>query len=404
MKKKVCKVALLLTVIILFTNSVAFIASGSEIDIPVAAAVEEGEKELTCKNAVLMEASTGKILYEKKKDEKTAPASITKIMTLVLIFDALDNGKIKLDQEVVTSEHAKSMGGSQVFLETGEKQTVETLIKCIVMASGNDASVAMAECIGGSEENFVRKMNDKAKELGMKNTHFVDCCGLTDSDDHYTSANDVAIMARELITKHPQIHKYATIWMEDMIHKTKQGEKIFTLTNTNKLLKQYDWITGLKTGSTKKAGYCVCETGKQNGMELISVIMGSENYKTRFQEAATLLNYGYGEYSVYTDQSDKEVKLKLEGALSDEFSAVQAHSFTYLLDSKMKKEEIIKKIVSKPIEAPISKNQKVAEVHYFYENNEIGKVDLLASENIKKAGFGNYISIMVANYFRAVLQ
>ena len=193
--------------------------------------------QIAAPSAILMEASTGQVIYEKDADEKRSPASVTKVMTLILIFDALQSGKINLTDEVVTSAHAKSMGGSQVFLEEGEKQTVETLIKCIVIASGNDASVAMAEYIAGSEDEFVRMMNERAASLGMSNTHFVDCCGLTESPDHYTTARDIAIMSRELINKYPQIHNYSTIWMENITHVTKQGTKEFGLSNT---------LTGLK--------------------------------------------------------------------------------------------------------------------------------------------------------------
>ena len=215
--------------------------------------------QIAAPSAILMEASTGQVIYEKDADEKRSPASVTKVMTLILIFDALQSGKIQLTDEVVTSAHAKSMGGSQVFLEEGEKQTVETLIKCIVIASGNDASVAMAEYIAGSEDEFVRMMNERAAGLGMANTHFVDCCGLTESPDHYTTARDIAIMSRELINKYPQIHNYSTIWMENITHVTKQGTKEFGLSNTNKLLKMATnfTVTGLKTGSTSIAKYCL---------------------------------------------------------------------------------------------------------------------------------------------------
>ena len=197
----------------------------------------ESAVTVTSEAAVLMEAGTGTVIYEKNQDVRVSPASITKIMTLLLIYDALYNGKIQLTDEVVTSARAKSMGGSQVFLEEGEKQTVETLIKCIVIASGNDASVAMAEYVSGSEEAFVEEMNQKAADLGMNGTHFVDCCGLTDSNDHYTTAKDVAIMARALITNYPDISQYATIWMENITHVTAKGSSEFGLSNTNKLLK-----------------------------------------------------------------------------------------------------------------------------------------------------------------------
>ena len=224
--------ALFMAVILLFQN-VAIVKAEEETASDAAVTIE-------APSAVLMEASTGTILYEKDAHQKLNPASVTKIMTLLLIFEALDAGKIKMDEEVVTSAHAKSMGGSQVYLEEGEKQTVETLIKCIVIASGNDAAVTMAERISGSEEEFVRQMNQRAKQLGMNDTNFIDCCGLTDSPDHYTSAYDVAVMSRELVTNYPKIYEYSTIWMENITHVTNKGSSEFGLTNTNKLLRSYD--------------------------------------------------------------------------------------------------------------------------------------------------------------------
>ena len=208
-------------------------------------------------SAVLLESSTGKVIFEQNARERRSPASITKIMTLLLTFEALDQGKIKLEDPVTVSAYASSMGGSQVFLAENEVQTLETMIKCIAVASGNDASVAVAEYIAGSEEAFVDQMNQKAAELGMVDTHFEDCCGLTDSDGHYTTAMDVAIMSRELTVKYPQVFEYTGIWMEDITHETRQGSSTFTLNSTNKLLKQYQWATGLKTGSTSKAKFCL---------------------------------------------------------------------------------------------------------------------------------------------------
>ena len=240
--------------------------------------------ELASQEAVLMEASTGKILFEKASHEKRSPASVTKIMTVLLAFEALENGQIHLEDEVVTSAYAKSMGGSQVFLEEGEKQTVQTLLKCILVSSGNDASVALAEYIAGSEMEFVNKMNEKAKKLGMNDTHFVDCCGLTDSDDHYTSANDIALMSRELITRFPEVFDYTTIWMENITHVTQRGSSEFGLSNTNKLLRSYNGCNGLKTGSTSKALFCVSATALRNDIQLISVIMAGPDSKTRFQD------------------------------------------------------------------------------------------------------------------------
>lgn len=232
--------------------------------------------EITSPSAVLMEASTGEIIFEQNADERRSPASITKIMTLLLTFEAIEDGKVSLEDSVITSEYASSMGGSQVFLAQGETQSLKTMIKCITVASGNDASVAVAEHISGSESAFVDKMNARAIELGMENTHFEDCCGLSDSDNHYTTAKDVAIMSRELIVNHPEIYEYTQIWMEDITHVTKQGSSLFTLSSTNKLLKQYAYTTGLKTGSTSKAKFCLSATARKDDMDMIAVIMGGQ--------------------------------------------------------------------------------------------------------------------------------
>lgn len=238
--------------------------------------------DITSPSAMVIEASTGQVIYEKNAEERRSPASITKIMTLLIIFDYLENGKVTLEDEVRTSARAQDMGGSQVFLEEGEIQTLDTLIKCIAVASGNDAAVAAAEHVAGSEEEFVYLMNQRAAGLGMENTHFEDCCGLTDSDGHYTSAKDVAIMSRELITKYPKIFDYTGIWMEDITHTTNRGTETFTLSSTNKLLKSYEWATGLKTGSTSKAKFCLSATARKDGMDLIAVVMGAEEGKIRF--------------------------------------------------------------------------------------------------------------------------
>ena len=242
---------------------------------------------ITAPSAVLMEMSTGAVVFEKNPHAIRHPASITKIMTLILIFEAIKKGSIHLDDNVTVSEHASGMGGSQVFLETGETQTVETLIKCISIASANDACVAMAEFISGSEEAFVAEMNQKAKDLGMKNTTFVNCCGL-DADGHMTTAYDVALMSRELTVRHPEIHNYCTIWMDTMTHVTAKGEKEFGLTNTNKLIRQYEYATGLKTGFTGIAKYCVSATAEKDGMKMIAVIMGAETIPYRTKDAITL--------------------------------------------------------------------------------------------------------------------
>lgn len=341
------------------------------------------------KAVILMEKTTGTILYEKNSEESLSPASITKIMTLILIFDAIDSGKITLDDVVTTSEYAKSMGGSQVFLETGEQQTVDTLIKCIIVASGNDASVAMAEYVAGSEQEFVKMMNDRAAGLGMKNTHFEDCCGLTDSANHYASAKDVAIMSRELISKYPQIHKYSTIWMENITHVTDKGTKEFGLANTNKLLRQYQWTTGLKTGSTSLAKYCVSATANKNDIELIAVVMAAPDYKLRFQEAIKLFEYGYGKCQLYTDKiSDKTENVKVNNGIEEKVKCSFKNDFTYLSVKGENIALIEKKLEKKKnVKAPVKKGDVMGKMVYYLDGKEIGYAEMTAEKNVKKMKF-----------------
>ena len=282
-------------------------------------------------SAVLLESSTGKVIFEQNARERRSPASITKIMTLLLTFEALDQGKIKLEDPVTVSAYASSMGGSQVFLAENEVQTMETMIKCIAVASGNDASVAVAEYIAGGEEAFVDQMNQKAAELGMADTHFEDCCGLTDSDGHYTTAMDVAIMYRELTVKYPQVFEYTGSCMEDITHETRQGSSTFTLNSTNKLLKQYQWATGLKTGSTSKAKFCLSATATKDGIDLIAVVMGAPDYKARFKDAQTLLSYGFNVSDLYLDENTDVLEdLRIEGGVEDTVPVRYQSEFRYL--------------------------------------------------------------------------
>lgn len=349
--------------------------------------------EITSPSAILVEASTGEVIFEKNADERRSPASITKIMTLLLTFEALDVGKVSLTDEVLTSEYASSMGGSQVFLAEGEKQSLDTMIKCIVISSGNDASVAVAEHIAGSEDAFVDLMNQRAGQLGMENTHFEDCCGLTDSDNHYSSARDVAIMSRELILKHPQIYDYTTIWMENITHETKQGSSLFTLSSTNKLLKQYPYATGLKTGSTSKAKFCVSATARKDNMDMIAVVLGAEEGKTRFNEAKALLSYGFNVSDVYIDENTEELPpLSLEGAVQKQVKLKFAGEFRYL-DTKgndLSKVEVSIQLPERA-EAPVQEGGKAGEVVYSLNGSSIGEVDILFAESVKKAGYGDYL-------------
>ena len=344
--------------------------------------------EMKCKSYVLMEASSKTVIKAENENEKLSPASITKIMTLILIFDAIHSGKIKLEDMVTTSAHAKSMGGSQVFLEEGEQQNVETLIKCIIIASGNDASVAMAEHISGSEEEFVKEMNKRAKNLGMKHTHFEDCCGLTDSDNHYTSAMDVAIMSRELIVKYPEIFKYSTIWMESFTHKTNKGESEFMLTNTNKLLKTNQYVKGLKTGSTSKAKYCVSTVAEKDGVELIAVVMAAPDYKARFVQSNSLINYGFSNCKVYKDNKKYQNKVNICGGKKDKVK-VQNDTFSYVDTKGGKIDGIESKVVLKDnINAPVRKGDIVGKIEYIMDKKKIGEVKIMAEETVDKADYG----------------
>ena len=362
-----------------------------------------GGPSIAAPSAVLMEASTGQVIFEKDADTKRSPASITKIMTLILIFDALESGKISMTDEVVTSAHAKSMGGSQVFLEEGETQTVETMIKCIVVASGNDASVAMAEYIAGTEEEFVKMMNERAAGLGMNNTHFEDCCGLTDSPTHLTTARDIAIMSRELINKYPQIHNYSTIWMENITHVTKQGTKEFGLSNTNKLLKMATnfTVTGLKTGSTSLAKYCLSATAEKDGVRLIASVMAAPDYKARFGDAQTLLNYGYANCRLYEDKEMLPLpELSVTGGVEDSVPLRYDGSFSYLSLNGEDLTAIEKELaLTESMEAPVEEGQNAGSLKYSINGKALGEVPIVTAKSVKKAGFADYFKKAVAGWY-----
>ena len=340
-------------------------------------------------SGVLMEAQTGTVIYQKDSDTRRSPASITKIMTLILIFDALEKGNLKLDDIVTTSAYAKSMGGSQVFLEEGETQTVETLIKCIVIASGNDASVAMAEHICGSEQEFVRHMNERATELGMKNTHFEYCCGLTDSSNHYTTARDIAIMSRELITKYPKILEYSSIWMENITHVTKQGTKEFGLTNTNKLIRSYDGCVGLKTGSTSLAKYCLSAVAKRNKITLIAVVMAAPDYKVRFKDAASMLNYGFSRCSLYIDEKMQPLpEVPVKKGKEKSVPLVYEKQFQYLNTDGETIGKVEKKLrIHREVKAPLKKGSQAGEMIYSADGKELGRVRILYARTIGQATY-----------------
>lgn len=355
--------------------------------------IQESKVQISAPAALLMEASTGQVIYEKNADERRSPASITKIMTLLLAMEALGEGDISLEDEVVTSEYASSMGGSQVYLAAGEIQTLETLLKCIAVASGNDASVAVAEHIAGTEEAFVALMNKRAEQMGMKDTHFMDCCGLSDSDEHYTSARDVATMSRELIANFPEIHKYTMIWMEDITHVTRQGSSPFTLSSTNKLLKWYPYTTGLKTGSTSKAKYCISATAQKDDLNMIAVVMGAEDPKKRFQDAQTLLAYGFGVSDIYVDENqDVLPPSPVEDGVKDSVQLVYSGPFRYLDVTGKRLADVEKTIhMEEPLQAPLAEGQPVGMAVYTLNGQEIGSVDILCAEEVAEAKYPDYL-------------
>ncbi len=368
-----------------------------------AAAVSKGGPEIQAPSAILMEASTGQVVYEKNADEPRSPASITKIMTLILIFDALESGRIHMTDEVTTSAYAKSMGGSQVFLEEGEVQTVETLIKCIVIASGNDASVAMAEYIAGDERTFVDMMNQRAQGLGMTATHFEDCCGLTESKTHVTSARDIALMSRELINHYPEIHNYSTIWMDTITHVTKQGTKEFGLSNTNKLLKMATnfQVTGLKTGSTSIAKYCLSATAEKDGVRMIASIMAAPDYKARFSDAAALLNYGYANCRLYEDKEPLALPgMPVENGVEDVVDLRYEGTFSYLGLHGEDFDAMERTLVlSESLQAPVEEGQTAGVLEYRIGGEKLGELPVVTAGSVREARFRDSVKKMFGILF-----
>lgn len=348
---------------------------------------------LNAKSAILMEESTGNILYESNPDERLPIASVTKVMTMLLIMEAVDSGKISLDDMVTVSENAMSYGGSTMFLETGEQLTVNDMLKGIAVASANDGCVAMAEHLAGSESAFVDMMNEKAKKLGMENTHFMNTNGL-DEDDHYSSARDVAIMSRELM-KHETIFNYTSIWMD-----TLRGGK-FQLANTNKLIRFYDGANGLKTGSTSKALCCLSAAAKRNDMQLIAVVLGAPTSAERFASAKSLLDYGFANYAVNTQitAGDEVQKIAVEKGVDKEVDVVAGDSCSTLV-KKGQEDNITKEIkIDETITAPIEAGQKIGTMTISRDGEIIADIDLNASSAVEKKGIGLIIKDFFATIF-----
>lgn len=347
--------------------------------------------DLNVKSAVLMDANTGTVLYSHNMNESLPPASVTKVMTLLLIFEAIDNGLLKYEEMVTVSENAASMGGSQVFLEPGESMSVHELLKCVVVSSANDAAVTLAERVGGSEEAFVQMMNKRAKELGMENSYFENVTGLDDdTENHLTSAYDIALMSRELL-KHEKVTEYTTIWMDTI----RNGE--FGLSNTNRLVKYYKGATGLKTGYTSEAGFCLSASAKRGELHLISVVMGAKSSNERNIAASKLLDFGFASYCIYNDKASELGALKVLNGKSTE---VKIGSAGYSALENIGNELNVTKeqILNETVTAPVKKGDNVGKIVYKSNGKIIGEAPVVALEDVEEMTFFDYFVKVFKNF------
>lgn len=388
MKKSLC--ILLVSVTFLFSGINIF--AKNNLYNTAETTTTNNEFDVDAKSAILMEANTGKILFSKNETTEASPASVTKIMTLLLVMEAIKDERISLSDNVFISEYAASMGGSQVFLEEGEEMKVEELIKCTVIASANDAAVALAEHIGGSEKAFVNMMNTRASELKMTNTNFENVTGLDDTaKNHFTSAKDIAIMSQELI-KHDLILKYSTLWQDTI----RNGE--FTLTNTNRLVRYYDGCNGLKTGSTDKAGYCISATAKRGDMQLIAVIMGAESRDIRNAAARSLLDYGFSNYGIYTNKEQFVENIKIINGTKGETQAFSSEFSAVIPKGMLKKVEMTFEI-PETVAAPLKSGDVVGRIVYKIGDEQIGTSDIFIKEDIDKITVLDIFKNLIKNLF-----
>ena len=348
---------------------------------PGASAAEQG---IPGKSALLMDIATGKVLFEKNAHEALAPASVTKVMTMLLIMEAIDSGSLGWDDTVTASEAAAAKGGSQIYLKVGETMSVADMVKSIAVSSANDCACAMAEHIAGSEAAFVEKMNQRAKELGMENTHFVNCTGLDDSEEakkHLTCAYDIALMSRELLKYHPDILKYTTIWMDTV----RNGQ--FGLSNTNKLIRFYPGATGLKTGFTSGAGYCLSASAERDGLGLIAVVMGCETSAQRFTACRQLLDQGFAAYALVTPElPEAQVRIKL--GTQPAVRAVPAEDTQLLIDKTQKSLVETQTALELEVEAPVSKGQRLGTLTVTAGGQTLAQIPLVAEEAVPRLTFG----------------
>lgn len=350
-------------------------------------------------SAVLLDADTGTILYEKNQDQKLPPASITKIMTMLLIMEAIDQGKLGLDEKVRTSEYAASMGGSQIFLEPGEEMTVDEMLKGIALASGNDASVAMAEKIGGTEEAFVSMMNERAKQLGMNNTNFVNVNGLP-ADNHYTSAYDIALMSRELL-KHEEVTKYTGLY-QDYLRKT--SEKPFWLVNTNKLVRFYSGADGLKTGYTSEAKFCLSATAKRDNFRVIAVVLGEPNTKTRNAEVGSMFDYAFAQYKSHPifKKGDEIGSIPVEKGEQPQLQLVAKHPYSVLLKKGDAETELRHELQLEPnLKAPIAYGQTIGKLIVYKGDQQMAEFPIEAPADVARAGWWSLFKRTTLKLFMA---
>ncbi len=387
---------------VLAIDTSSYVWTGNDYDLSIAtnAKVEEGENDslnLTSESCILIEQNSGNILYGKNIHEQLRPASVTKVMTILLIMEALDSGIISLTDRIPCSENASKMGGSQIWLDVKEQLTVDEMLKAICVVSANDCTVAMAEYLAGSEEAFVKQMNEKAKTLGMKDTVFKNCHGI-DEDGHVTSSYDIALMSRELLRNHPEITKYTTIWMDTL----RDGKS--QLVNTNKLVRNYSGATGLKTGSTSLALYNLSASATRNGLSLIAVIMKAPTTKERFADAQKVLDYGFSNYS-YKELGKKDDlirNLPVTKGVESNIDIVLESDMGALIQ-KGKEKEIVQNItLEESLKAPINKGQVVGEVNYILEDKTIAKANLVAAKEIKKVSFINYSVNIIDRWFNLI--
>ena len=387
-------------ILCLITNVLVFpaLAAPNPDEYNVAAVAKIMDKtsvfDLKAKSTILIDGVSGNVLLEKNSNEKLPVASITKIMSMLLIMEAIDQGKLNFEDKVPVSEHSYSMGGSQVYLKPGEEFTVTEMLKAVAIHSANDATVALAEKISGSEDTFVAMMNEKAKSLGMKDTNFLDCTGLTD-EGHYSSANDVALMSRELVMKHPKILDFTTIWLD----KFRDGK--FELANTNKLIRFYQGANGLKTGFTSKAGFCLSAAAKRNNMQLISVVLGEPDTNTRFAEARKLLDYGFANFELTQVNKKGEAagEVEVKKGLKTKVQVVYGEDVN-LLVNKGEKGKLTREIkLEESVTAPVEQGQKLGEVIFKIDDREIGKADVVAGSKVEKASFIRLFFRMILSWF-----